>query len=452
MATPSLREALARIAGPEALASAEQLPLYSVDGVVPEAAVAPRSVEQVLSVVRLAAESRSAIVPRGGGTVIGAGMPPERHDIALETRSLDKLIFHEPADLVACAEAGMTLETLNKELAKHGQMLPLDVPNPGRATLGGVLAANTSGPRRGGYGTARDRVIGLKVVDPSGTLVKGGGRVVKNVAGYDLPKLFIGAHGTLGVIVETALKLSPLPAKTATVVGAFGKVGQALEAGLAVLDKGLRPQALSLLNGTAYRLGAKHAQMPSISDRDYFLAVEVTGVLPVVERQQTTVQRTITEAGGKAVIADDSIQQEGFWRAIVDTGRTAQHPATMITRFACRWEAIEKLVLGHEAQAESNGFEAAIEVYLGVGVGRSAWWADQRGEPDEVKLAAIVGILRKAGEISGGPFVVEVAPVGVKERVDVWGPAGGGFEVMRRLKASLDPDEIMSPGRFLGGL
>ena len=452
MATTTLHDALAGVVAPGALALREQLTLYAVDGVAPKAVVSPTSLEEAQGVVRLAAQSRLAIVPRGGGTAISAGMPPSRLDMVLGTRRMDTLVLHEPADLVAGAQAGMTLDTLNNGLAKHGQMLPLDAPNPSRATLGGVLSANTSGPRRGFYGTARDRLIGLRVLDPSGTLIKGGGRVVKNVAGYDLPKLFIGAHGSLGLIVEATFKLSPMPVARSTVIGAFAKIGQALEAAQAVVKSGLRPAALDLLNGTAYRIGAMRVQMPSISDRDYFVAAEIVGVPDAVDRQKMQVHRAVTQAGGKSTIADESTQHDGFWRAIIDMGRSAQRPATMITRFSSRWEGIEKLFLGHEALAESNEVEAGIEVYLGVGTGRAAWWADQAGLPDDAKLAAIVVTLRRAGEIAGGPLVVESAPLGVKKAVDVWGATRGDFEIMRRLKDRFDPNEVMSPGRFVGGL
>ena len=451
MTQTALHDALADAVGPDALAHGE-LARFAVDGVVPQAAAAPDSIDAASGLLRLANESGLAVIPRGGGVSMSAGMPPDRNDVVLETRRLNGLTLHEPADLVAGAQAGMTLDALNRALADHGQMLPLDAPNPTRATLGGILSADISGPRRGFYGTARDRVIGLKALDPSGTPIKGGGRVVKNVAGYDLPKLFIGAHGTLGLITEATFKLAPLPAARTAIIGAFSKIGPALDAALAVLRSGLRPSALDLLNGTAYRAAAKRVQMPSISDRDYFIAAELAGVPGAVERQKMQVHRAITDAGGKSLLADEASQQDGFWRAVIDLGRTAQRPATMITRFSCRWDGLEKLVLGHEALAESNEAEAAIEVYLGVGLGRAAWWLGESPPPEPAKTAAIIVTLRKAAEIAGGPFVVEAAPPSVKKLVDVWGPAGPDFEIMRRIKDLFDPNEVMSPGRFLGGL
>ena len=452
MTGAALHDALADAVGPGALAHDGQLPLFAVDGAVPKAAAAPESVDAAAALLRLANESRLAVIPRGGGGALAAGMPPDRLDVILETRRLNALTLHEPADLVAGAQAGMTLEALNRTLAEHGQMLPLDAPNPGRTTLGGLLSADVSGPRRGFYGAARDRVIGLKVLDPSGTHIKGGGRVVKNVAGYDIPKLFIGAHGTLGLITEATFKLAPLPAARSAIVGAFSQIGPALDAALAIIKSGLRPAALDLLNGAAYRAAAKRVQIPSISDRDYFLAAELAGVPGAVERQTMQVHRAITDAGGKSLLVEESSQREGFWRAVIDLGRTAQRPATMITRFSCRWDGLEKLFLGHEALAESNECEAAIEVYLGVGLGRAAWWLGESPPPEPSKIAAIVVTLRKAAEIAGGPFVVEAAPLGVKKLVDVWGPAGLDFEIMRRIKDLFDPNEVMSPGRFLGGL
>lgn len=451
MTVTALHDALAEAVGPDGLAPGD-LARFAVDGVPPKAVAAPDSVDAASALLRLANDSGLAVVPRGGGVSMAAGMPPDRLDVVLETRRLNALTLHEPADLVAGAQAGMTLEALNRALAEHGQMLPLDAPNPGRATLGGILSADVAGPRRGFYGTARDRVIGLQAIDPAGTPIKGGGRVVKNVAGYDLPKLFIGAHGTLGLISEVTFKLAPLPPARTAIIGAFAKIGPALDAALAILKSGLRPTALDLLNGAAYRAAAMRVQMPSISDRDYFLAAELAGVPGAVERQKMQVHRAITAAGGKSLLADEASQQDGFWRAVIDLGRTAQRPATMITRFSTRWDGLEKLVLGHEALAESNEAEAAIEVYLGVGLGRTAWWVGESPPPEPAKLAAIIVTLRKAAEIAGGPFVVESVPPAVKKLVDVWGTPGPEFDIMRRIKDLFDPNEVMSPGRFLGGL
>jgi glycolate oxidase FAD binding subunit len=151
------------------------------------------------------------VVPWGGGTRMSVGAPPARLGVVLVLKRLNRILEHEPGDLTATAEAGITLGALQAELGKRGQWLSLDPAQADRATLGGVLSSNDAGPRRHLYGSCRDLLIGLTVITASGATVKGGGKVVKNVAGYDLPKLFIGAFGTLGVIVEATVKLRPRP-------------------------------------------------------------------------------------------------------------------------------------------------------------------------------------------------------------------------------------------------
>jgi glycolate oxidase FAD binding subunit len=187
-----------------------------IEGRTPEAAVFPGSVEEVAAVVARAAEAGVPVVPWGGGTAVGVGVPPERGGIVLHLGRLVALVEHEPGDLTATAQAGITLAALQASLRARGQWLSLDPPDAARATLGGVLAANASGPRRHLYGTARDVLIGVTVVTGAGAVVRGGGRVVKNVAGFDLTRLLVGSWGTLGVITEVTLRLRARPELTRT--------------------------------------------------------------------------------------------------------------------------------------------------------------------------------------------------------------------------------------------
>jgi glycolate oxidase FAD binding subunit len=194
---------------------------YEVDGLRPAAVAQPGDADEVAAVLRLASTRGWAVVPRGGGTMIDLGNPPARLDLVLDLTGMNRLIEHRPRDLTVTVEAGMSVAALQEELAKHGQMLALDPPLAQRATVGGVLAANAWGPRRQRYGTARDLLIGSRAVLADGTRVRSGGKVVKNVAGYDLNKLFIGSTGTLAVLVEATFKLAPIPATFGMIVAAF---------------------------------------------------------------------------------------------------------------------------------------------------------------------------------------------------------------------------------------
>jgi glycolate oxidase FAD binding subunit len=331
-------------------------------------------------------------------------------------------------------------------------MLPLDAPRPDRATIGGILAANTSGPRRLAYGTARDRLIGLRVVDAQSKLIKGGGKVVKNVAGFDLPKLFIGSLGTLGIIVEATFKLAPAPKARAALLAGFRELREALDAAHGLLKGGLRPAALDLLNAHAMRKIGLRTGVPAVSDRLYTLAIEFGSAPAAVERQKSDAHRLLAQAGGKSVVVGDAIECESLWRAIVELGHVDAAPVSMITRTSVRTSRLGGLVHGHEALAESSHLEVALDVHLAAGVLRAAWWGEAGGAGDEVMLGEAVGTLRKAAANAGGSFVVESCAPALKMSIDVWGTPGSEFAIMRRLKEQFDPGRILSPGRFVGGL
>ena len=246
-----LLDTLRATVGPANVLTGVDLSPYVVEGRTPDAAVFPGSTEEVAAVVTLAAGAETPVVPWGGGTAASVGMPAARAGIVLDLARLNRLLEHEPGDLTATVEAGLTMAALQAALRGRGQWLSLDPAEGERATVGGVLAANASGPRRHLYGTARDLLIGVTVVTAEGVVVKGGGKVVKNVAGYDLPKLFIGAWGTLGVIVEATVKLRPVPDAERLVGVGFDRLKDAGAAVRAVMGSDLIPNAVELLDAAA---------------------------------------------------------------------------------------------------------------------------------------------------------------------------------------------------------
>nr|MDP9466981.1 FAD-binding oxidoreductase [Actinomycetota bacterium] len=198
----------------------------AVGGVVPGEVARPTSVEEAAEVLRAAHGDGLSVVPVGGGTKTSWAAPPASCDLLLDTTGLDRIVEHVAGDLIVVAEAGVRLADLQSSLSEHGQLLGLDPPEQG-ATLGGVVSANASGPRRLAYGTVRDLLIGITVVLADGTVAKAGGKVVKNVAGYDLGKLYTGAHGSLGVVVSTTWRLHPLPPARRVLVVELADSGQA---------------------------------------------------------------------------------------------------------------------------------------------------------------------------------------------------------------------------------
>ncbi len=452
MSTATIEEAMAAIVGAQDVASGGELSSFAVDGVVPRVALFPGDAAQVAQVLKLAAEQGLALTARGGGTMMSLGNPPERVDLLLGMRRMNRILEHEPADLTVTVEAGVTLAALNQRLAEHGQTLALDAPHAGRATIGGMLSANVSGPRRLGYGSARDKLIGIKVVDARGVQIKGGGKVVKNVAGYDLCKLFIGALGTLGIITEATFKLAPLPKSKATMLGAFAHLEPALACAAAVMQSALRPVSLDLLNGIAYRLAAPPAGLPGIGDRDYFLAMEFAGGAAAVERQKALAHRMIAEGQGKPLLIEEEGSQTALWREVVNMGRRSDRPASLITKTGTSVSEVARLVHGHEALAESTNLEVAIEAHIAGGVIRAAWWAEGGGPGDAKLLSETASTLRKASANGGGTYVVEGATTAIKRAIEVWGEPGPDFAIMRNLKERFDPGRILSPGRFVGRL
>ncbi|OLD37985.1 MAG: hypothetical protein AUI57_08905, partial [Candidatus Rokubacteria bacterium 13_1_40CM_2_68_8] len=248
---PALLEKLRATVGPANVLTGIELTPYVVEGRTPEAAVFPGSVEEVAAVIGLAAETARPVTPWGGGTAASVGIPTARTGLVLGLRRLGRLLEHEPGDLTATVEAGMTVATFQTALRSRGQWMSLDPADAHLATVGGVLATNASGPRRHLYGTARDLLIGVTVVTADGAVVRGGGKVVKNVAGYDLPKLFVGSYGTLGVIVEATVKLRPLPDHERLVCIRFERLKDAGAAVRSVMASDLIPNAIELLDATA---------------------------------------------------------------------------------------------------------------------------------------------------------------------------------------------------------
>jgi glycolate oxidase FAD binding subunit len=452
MATSTLESALAEVVGAKSVTRPDRLQPYAIDGIVPKAAASPRDIDELAGLIKLAVSEDLFVSPRGGGTMMAAGSPPERLDLVIATGRMADILEHEPAEMTATVQSGITLSALNAALAEHEQMLPLEAPASDRATIGGILATNANGPRRLAHGTARDRLIGVRVVDAEGAVIKGGGKVVKNVAGYDLNKLFIGSMGVLGIIAEATFKLAPLPQASVAMIGAFRTLEEAMAAAHALLKSGARPAALDLLNGRAYRAAASRAGLPGIADRDYFLAVDLAGTPKAVVRQTDQAHKAIVDGGGKGFLADDREGREKFWRGVVDLGRSIEQPADMITKASTLFTHLTTLVHGTEAMGESSHLDVAIDAHLPAGVLRSYWWGEGGGQADEAMLAGAVTTLRKATANVDGSFVVESCPTSMKKTVDVWGVPGPDVAIMRRIKEQFDPARRLNPGRFVGGL
>jgi len=446
--TVEFTKTLEGIVGAEHVLADGEARRYAVDGVIPAVAVFPGSVEEVSEILRACSRAKAAVVPWGAGCYMGVGGVPERIEIVLGLGRLVRIIEHEPGDMTSTVQAGLVLRDFQAALGRQGQFLALNPPMADRATIGGILAANASGPRRLRYGTARDLLIGIRVVHADGTVTKGGAKVVKNVTGYDMNKLYVGSLGTLGVIVEATFRLHPTPAMERTWVASFSTASRAHEAVVSILASPLVPSALELLSGSAAaEVGRGSAVLPD--SKGPLLAVAVASIPEAVEAQLHSVRETVAKAGGgDGEILDGEVQRR-FWAAV--TNYDAGKGAVVLKASVLLSKVALAVDLGERLAARYGLLVAAISE-AGTGVVRYYLRAEGGGTDRTARLAESVKAVRAFATEAKGSLVVLEAPVEVKAAVDVWGPVGKGLGLMQALKAEFDPDRILNPGRFAGGL
>jgi glycolate oxidase FAD binding subunit len=420
---------------------------FVVEGRTPCAVVFPGTVKEAGRVVATAAEADVAVIPWGGGTQMGLGAPPRDGALVVGTRRLTRIVEHEPGDLTATVEAGLTMEALQAALAAKGQWVSLDPPFPARATLGGVLAANASGPRRHLYGTARDLVIGLRVVGADGTLVRSGGKVVKNVAGYDLVKLYIGALGTLGLIAEATLKLRPIPEADQVCWAVFGDLAAAGRAVRAVMASDLVPHSLELLDPvTGAACGADGVPAGGAA-----LVLGFDGLATTVAWQLDEAGRLLAGAGAAGVTVLDGPGSAAMLARARDVRAAVPEPLA-VARAALPPAQVAPFLGEAAASVRAAGLRLASAAHAGAGIVTlllAPGEGDTRGSAGAVKALAL---LRDQTRAAGGELLVEWAPLAVKEEVSVWDGPGPAVRLMQAIKSRLDPKGIMNPGRFVGGI
>ncbi|WP_018655075.1 FAD-binding oxidoreductase [Actinomadura flavalba] len=377
-------------------------PEEGVLGVAPRFVAAPASPDEAAAVLTAAAEHGLAVVPRGGETRLDWGLPPRRCDLLIDTTRLSRVVEHAAGDLVVKAEAGVALDDLAGVLAERGQRLALDAPLPG-STVGGTLATGAAGPLRLLYGAPRDLVIGLTIVRADGRIARSGGKVVKNVAGYDLGRLFAGSYGTLGLIVDATFRLHPVPETRAFVTRTYTAPKDAHDAVQAVL------------HCPAYAAGLEVTSGPGAAVR---VAVLLEGVADGVPARAALV------AG---LLGDGAIGAEPppGWGAYPDG-------TTLVETSVPPGSLPELLTAVPDA---SLAWSASGHGHAGLPAGTT---------PEQA--AAALAALRRVGGA-----VVRYAPQDVRAALDVWGPVPG-IALMRRVKDQFDPQHRLSPGRFAGGI
>ena len=408
---------LAEIVGKEHLRAATAS--EAIDGVQPQMVAEPGSAEELARALRWAHAGGLKVSPRGGGTKLSWGNAPAACDLVLSTARLNRVLEHAWADMTVIVEAGCLVADLQKALAEHGQRLALDPLWPERATVGGILSTNDSGTLRVRYGSLRDLIIGITVALPDGTLAKSGGKVVKNVAGYDLSKLFTGALGTLGVIVQAIFRLHPLPRETRSL--SFSGTPESLNQLLLAIQS-----SKLTFTGLQLRAAAGSAQ----------LDIRFDGTAPGIQAQVKQAQQIAGSLVPSDAPADVWTSHQAIWEGSASALVTKFN--VLPTNFAAVCAHVQRV-----AGAQSLAWKVVVQ---SVGTGYA------RLEGNEQALRTALLALRDELVKMGGTMVALGCPVAVKRGLDVWGPAADTQPLMVRIKQRFDPDGILNPGRFLGGI
>ena len=414
---------------------------YDVDGIAPLDVVTPANEEELCEIVSSANNDGLGVIPYGGGTRISLGNTPSRPCLVVDMTNLNRVVAHNYADLTASFQAGANFGFVTEILAQQGQLLAIDPPIPNRATVGGALAAATSGPLKWHFGHPRDSVIGMKVAQPDGSITKSGGQVVKNVSGYDMSRLHIGGLGSLGIILEVSFKLTPLPIYEKTIIAAFDSADAAIEASMRVFNSYVMPLALTAFGPSV----ASRIELED-SGAGHHIAVRLGGRSRTLVRQVDEITAIFREAGASS-LQDSEGPASSRWRSLSDFGWTADTTPLLNIKTTALPSHTRDILRAIDRMRDSD-LEPATLAEPGFGTVEAGWYA-----PDDTADDILLGIassVRRLVSRLGGTAVVQQCPPGVKSAIDVWGEDHAGIQVMRRMKTRYDPNGIMNPGRFVG--
>ncbi|MFQ5778214.1 MAG: FAD-binding oxidoreductase [Terriglobia bacterium] len=509
VAANNLDQLASVVGGDHLLADKAARESFSVDGVTPAAVVEPADAKELTEIVAWARSHRAALLPVTSGAYLPLGNPPAAIDVAVSLARLNRILHYDPGDLTLSVEPGTPLARVQELLAERGQFLPADPPYADRAAVGGLVAANASGPLRYAYGTWRDFIVGMKFVTGEGKRVKTGGRVVKNVAGYDLSKLMIGSLGTLALLTEINFKVFPLPSTTATFAASFPDAVSALEMRSRIVHSAWQPRAIELFDPEAGKLLTRDlpSGLPRIRLRGasaqagplWSLVISVGGVEKVITRYEKDFSALAHKLKAASFATLREKDEQTFWAAarnLVARAREA-NPATTVVKCTLPLMHVGTFLARAREVAGRYQLPTAMTAHAGSGIAyiyllpaRRLAPSLSRARPERRRGAKsrgdAEGSLGEGGpalrspEGAGGPpsgvpdapaRMVQAAtemihagnnlagrvtlpwcPTAVKRDVNVWGPLRDDFPLMQKLKAQFDPDRILNPGRFLGGI
>jgi glycolate oxidase FAD binding subunit len=446
---------------------------YAIDGFVPAAVAKPVSVEEAAEVVRFAAKEKLALVPVGGRTKLSIGATPIRYDIALDMSAVNQISHYDPADLTVSAGAGLPLAKLHAALLEHNQFLPLLVPYYSRGTIGGAIASGIDSPLRQTYGTARDFLLGAEFIDGTGSVVKSGGRVVKNVTGYDLHKLLVGSLGTLAVITSLNFRTFPAPITPRGFLATFSTHEAALTARRKIADSPLSPLTLDVINPVAARIFAERtpstSELPVFSDEkrqttesplalpgewfhpsDWQLCVGFAGIPEVLTRYSRDLTRIVEQCGAKTISVLDDATRPSVWgrlREAIALFRESS-PFTAVFRFnvlpSFQTEAIKILeAVGHSAKLPPALIaQASGTLYIAL--------MPDAVQPSAEALTLLTQEIFSLGRRFDGRASLLFAPPTIKRLLEstLHSHPSPDLALMHRVKSAFDPQSIFAPDRL----
>ena len=439
-------------------ATEDELRKFMIGGRIPSAVLKPRSAQEVAETVRFAASEKLALVCCGSGSKLEIGMTPQRYDLLLGMAGLNEIAHYDPADLTLSVDAGLPLGTLHMALKQKGQFLPLAVPGGESATIGGAVVSGIDSTLRQQYGTARDFLIGAEFVDGTGQLCKSGGRVVKNVTGYDLHKLLMGSLGTLAAVTRLNFRTFPLPDTCARHLSSFSDAESAMNFRAALRSSGLPLSNLEVMSPEFSAVAAACLraanqpvpESPSSSGWNVYAACE--GHEAVVRRIARELESLTSAARAKkseTLSASVGEALDDFMREAYDH-LISTFPSVVLARIVLpNFTASNAMEISRPAQAGSFRCAFALRA-CGVAYLALLAEAEDAAAIDELSRAATVVFATVAQK--RGTVTLLHAPPAVKERVGFWSVKPPDFLLMQRLKAAFDPQTVFAPGRFAGGL
>ena len=407
-------------------------------GNLPAYMACPRTQAELAAVMAMADQQQWRVVICGQGSKIQWGGFTDRIDLVVSTRWLNRVVAHATGDLTVTVEAGLSLAALQKQLSQYQQFVALDPAYPQTATIGGLIATRDSGSLRHRYGSLRDMCLGTTFVRADGQLAKAGGRVVKNVAGYDLMKLLTGSYGTLGVISEVTLRLYPVP-EAATTILVSGSAQEITVLNRTLLSSTLTPTAIDLFSAPALGPWPVQGEMG--------LAVRVQSLGESVAEQ---CDRILYQAQNLSTLTLKSSQEADFWQQITDQFWSDSSAGVVVCKFGVLPAQATQVLADVMAYCQQQEVSCKGQIHAGSGTGVLRLEDDRLDDPG-VAVDWIRG-LRSQCQSAQGYLTVLEAPPALKQAIDIWGYTGNTLTLMTKLKHQFDPKNSLNPDRFVGGL